>query len=1150
MDPFTESILSRARNRKNLLTNPNEELNKDEIEDPQSKVLTEQNVNPNSLIKSPSSGNKSSQGSQKTKTLCFQKENLNMEIKVTSSDDVRVEVEFEESSDSEETKSGGAGLRKNVKDRLKRLGKLYAGGDDANLSSPIHRTEEKFMSECKSNKVPETKKVDGKFRKGLENLAKEMNCWEDEIKTASKKEKEPLKWDKSVLDSLESQGFQRKTKESKLVFNYAEIEKTDTVEEKNSKEEKKIPKNIEKTNLKSFPKNEVAKNENKFDFSQKKAITQDPSSLSISERKALFERNQGEVLLPKAPFAMSIPLNEKSNNKSSDMNKTNKVQISNAKSKTKDVTENLITLENVKLKKVKTNDDSPAKTKNIDNSWKPAVKSVTKKLNVPTTVDCTSRSKRTATTVNNNSFNNGENSDQNPSQVAVHQSGGIASTMEALFKKKDTISEKQIQNQIKEQRMKEMEVLMNRFKRKEVQEEVIEEEDEEIISEDNSVNEENKVSHSPVQKVINTNSNMDSPMLKRLNEENSVNVSPSPRRSGGKRSSVSPRVAAVLEDVKRIKVSPAKPGRIYPSLSDIEASKETTETEPEDGLEDSSAENSSIASYSGVGETSFGKEILEAVCKNQTPLKRAIFDDSTASDVSDVLGDMDDYLDEALEYDKEKESMGPTPPKLAKSKDISFPSHSFHYKDYSPDVNRFKSPVKCKVSVEQSKPVQVDDGGGELPLTYTVSFYRKQTNNMASASPMKIVSRQEDSCPEPDKQQEILAKIKFLQTEVQRLQIIISQTSQALNLCNNTLEFMGSTEQVEAEKVLLVSTHRRQAALNEIQRLKVEESLRPQNHNSHDIPIEKGTLTISEIVLPLKKDYVRALAAAGGKGHHVICLVKSAEEVVASKLVSTVATNIKDPCYELTIPGSILLKNIYNDSTITFEVYCLQAQEEILPHEVKYHIKKSKATPKKSKQDSLLSRPIKESPGGPQAVRSPSFALMGYVVFSVHKMNRKSWSLNNTPSMSPLEGSVEMIVSCELITSVEYRGFLTMFEDISGFGAWHRRWCLLKGDSLSYWKYPDDEKRIPPINSIDLKSCINKEIGPVSRDICARLHTFLIETEREPLPEDKETLTTICKKNKTIIRHLLSADTKEERIKWCSQFNTILLANKICGNNQ
>lgn len=134
---------------------------------------------------------------------------------------------------------------------------------------------------------------------------------------------------------------------------------------------------------------------------------------------------------------------------------------------------------------------------------------------------------------------------------------------------------------------------------------------------------------------------------------------------------------------------------------------------------------------------------------------------------------------------------------------------------------------------------------------------------------------------------------------------------------------------------------------------------------------------------------------AGGKGHHVLCLVKCGEEVVSSKLVSTAASNLKNPCYELTIPGSISLKNIYNDSTITLEVYCLQAQEELLPHELKYHIKKDKATPKKSKHESLLSRPIKESPGGPQAVRSSSFAQMGYVIFSVHKMNRKSWSLNN-----------------------------------------------------------------------------------------------------------------------------------------------------------
>jgi uncharacterized membrane protein len=42
---------------------------------------------------------------------------------------------------------------------------------------------------------------------------------------------------------------------------------------------------------------------------------------------------------------------------------------------------------------------------------------------------------------------------------------------------------------------------------------------------------------------------------------------------------------------------------------------------------------------------------------------------------------------------------------------------------------------------------------------------------------------------------------------------------------------------------------------------------------------------------------------------------------------------------------------------------------------------------------------------------------------------------------------------------VRERGFLTMFEDVSGFGAWHRRWCLLDDAVISYWKYPDDERK-------------------------------------------------------------------------------------------
>lgn len=129
-----------------------------------------------------------------------------------------------------------------------------------------------------------------------------------------------------------------------------------------------------------------------------------------------------------------------------------------------------------------------------------------------------------------------------------------------------------------------------------------------------------------------------------------------------------------------------------------------------------------------------------------------------------------------------------------------------------------------------------------------------------------------------------------------------------------------------------------------------------------------------------------------------MCLVKCGEQVVATKLVSTVASNSKIPDLELKVPGSVILRNVYGDFTVNFEVYCLQAQEELLPHDVKYHINNkkpsSKLTPRKGKQESRLVKPPKESPAGPNAVRSPTFALMGFVVFSIQQISKKQWTLN------------------------------------------------------------------------------------------------------------------------------------------------------------
>ena len=63
------------------------------------------------------------------------------------------------------------------------------------------------------------------------------------------------------------------------------------------------------------------------------------------------------------------------------------------------------------------------------------------------------------------------------------------------------------------------------------------------------------------------------------------------------------------------------------------------------------------------------------------------------------------------------------------------------------------------------------------------------------------------------------------------------------------------------------------------------------------------------------------------------------------------------------------------------------------------------------------------------------------------------------PFSSPLDGHLIMSVSCHFEGGIEERGFLTMFEDVGGFGAWNRRWAVLSGMTLKYWRYPDDETR-------------------------------------------------------------------------------------------
>ncbi|KAL4234023.1 hypothetical protein ACF0H5_005677 [Mactra antiquata] len=507
--------------------------------------------------------------------------------------------------------------------------------------------------------------------------------------------------------------------------------------------------------------------------------------------------------------------------------------------------------------------------------------------------------------------------------------------------------------------------------------------------------------------------------------------------------------------------------------------------------------------------------------------------------------DMDDLLDEAIDevcdVEMRKKEPHPAPRKR----------HSYMTATTDGDITRDNT-VQMR---PKTMPLQYNDNDVEMRaksdgLAYSVSMYRNHRSTTIKTTvdfrkisqeiPVnKRISRNSHYTQEhiveedikmptqvpPDVQRKVIhEKIQELQELVNQEQSVIMQTSNALNkCCSGDSQFAGSAEQVECNRLLLISCQRRQAYLTEIQRLKETRQL-----ESNDQPGPKGSLTISDIRLPLKKDFVTKIGTgADNTVHYFMILIRNGAQVICTQMLST-----HDPMMRgsLDFPNLIKLHGISSKFNINLEIYSMSVSREMLKD-------KKKKTPKKSKYHTHM--PL-ESPGGPTAVRTTSFTLITSLPITMKSLDKSSFNLDRIPFLSPLHGMIYMRLKCMMEQNVEERGFLTMFEDVSGLGAWHRRWCLLGGNKLCYWKYPDDETRKDPIGFIDLKRVITEKVGLIPRDICARPNTFELVSIRPPRKGEQDTLVTRTYNTMTTTRYMLTADTKEERIVWCNKLNKAL----------
>ncbi|XP_037650862.1 anillin isoform X3 [Sebastes umbrosus] len=480
-----------------------------------------------------------------------------------------------------------------------------------------------------------------------------------------------------------------------------------------------------------------------------------------------------------------------------------------------------------------------------------------------------------------------------------------------------------------------------------------------------------------------------------------------------------------------------------------------------------------------------------------------------------------------------------------------------------------------------SDSVEALDEDHKLP--YSIDAYRSiRVKECERPDVKQVIVRKEDVSHRAEEPRgssvfNIKQKMKILTNELNLQQTVIHQASQALNCCTDEEHGKGSQVEAEAERLLLVATERREALKAELDRLKGDPTGQKKASAAPErtsMSASKGSITLQEFRLPLKADFVCSIANKPESTKHSFFMMirAGAENTVATPLASTHHGLSGDT---LSFPTKFTMSDVSSDFKIDIEVYSLVQKRDVCNDKKKKPSKSkiiwrqvheahdlcmSAITPKRFLAITKSAHtPVMASPGGPNAIRTSNFVLVGSHKLTLSSIGTNKFPLEKinyegserellndmfptkVPFLCPLEGHVYLKMQCEVGSKVEEKGFLTMFEDVSGFGAWHRRWCVLSGYCISYWTYPDDEKRKNPIGRINLANCTSKKVEPANREFCARPNTFELITVRPQREDDKETLVSQCKNTMCVTKNWLCADTKDERNLWMRKLTQIVV---------
>uniref|UniRef100_A0A1I8EQC5 PH domain-containing protein n=2 Tax=Wuchereria bancrofti TaxID=6293 RepID=A0A1I8EQC5_WUCBA len=431
------------------------------------------------------------------------------------------------------------------------------------------------------------------------------------------------------------------------------------------------------------------------------------------------------------------------------------------------------------------------------------------------------------------------------------------------------------------------------------------------------------------------------------------------------------------------------------------------------------------------------------------------------------------------------------------------------YEHKNPTIKTTKLGVHLVTSSPMATSTPLDGSPATNSRTHTSTSYmlnRSGFSSITASTAHEIVQLQQ-----------LDIELQTIKQEIMIQEGQIAQASLALTHCKKNNSFNGTLVELSAQRGLLLARERLLALRNEMQRLEtrrlIKESVPPSTKRM------RGAIDLTSINVYLNRNFcIRNIDE--NVSYAFVILLKTDEQVEATQTVTLMDTRALRVS-KVHFSDQIRFTNLPVDFTVLLEIYALKVTENRRSDDYSCSMLKNKAK-------SLLT---KKTCGDESVVGFSEFTCCGHICLNRDTVGMQKFYLDG--AVYPLEGTIEIDSRCTTLPptiEIDFRGFLTMYQIISGLGSWARYWAVLRCGVVQFWKYPDDEaSEKPPLACMDLSKCTDKEISHASHEICSRPNAFTVDLLVPTTPS------LIEKK-----RVLLSADTKELCSAWLNALNGTL----------